>query len=179
MSFQIILDIFIIILLVPTIYYAVNLNKRLDILRKSKNELMELMKDFDASMQKAETGIPQLKEVADVAADKLQGEVAKAQVLRDDMEFINSSANGLATRLESLVSQGRVKIKSEELNMEEVAVGEIKGNDIEEDLAQEEIDGKSSKTLLGALAMDDGEDFNVSDRSAAEKELLEALKSVK
>ncbi len=63
--------------------------------------------------------------------------------------------------------------------MEEVAVGEIKGNDIEEDLAQEEIDGKSSKTLLGALAMDDGEDFNVSDRSAAEKELLEALKSVK
>lgn len=168
MSLELVLDILIIVLLVPTIYYSFNLNRRLDVLRKSKQELLDLIQDFNVSMKKAEKGIPQLKDVADGAFDKLHDKVAKAQVLKDDLEFINDSADNLATRLEKLVSLGRGKLSSISDGAEEV-----------QEIVEESDDINSSKTLLGALAMGDETDVDFDSRSEAEKELLEALKSVK
>lgn len=178
MSFEIVLDFFIIILLVPTIYYAFNLNRRLDVLRKSKQELLELIKEFNVSMKKAETGIPQLKDVADGASDKLHDQVAKAQVLRDDLEFINESAENLATRLEKLVSLGRAKVNASSIEEEAKTKEPEKAEEVAKVEKVEKTDG-GSKTLLGALAMGEDASGDFENRSEAEKELLEALSSMK
>jgi hypothetical protein len=102
-----ILDIAVILLLVPTIIYAVILNRRLSALRRSREELSKVVNSFNEATMRAEAGIPKLKKATTEANHTLKDRVDKAQTLRDDLAFMIERAEELATRLEGAVRIAR------------------------------------------------------------------------
>lgn len=102
-----ILDIAVILLLVPTIIYAVILNRRLSALRRSREELAKVVNSFNEATMRAEAGIPKLKKATTEANHTLKDRVEKAQTLRDDLAFMIERAEELATRLEGAVRTAR------------------------------------------------------------------------
>jgi len=103
-----ILDIAIILVLVPTIVYAVILNRKLSALRQSKDELAKVVSSFNEATMRAEAGIPKLKKATLEANGALQERVEKAHTLRDDLAFMIERAEEMADRLEGAVRTGRV-----------------------------------------------------------------------
>lgn len=102
-----ILDIVVILLLIPTIVYAVILNRRLTALRKSRDELSKVVNSFNEATMRAEAGIPKLKKATSEANLSLKDRVEKAQTLRDDLAFMIERAEELAGRLEGAVRVAR------------------------------------------------------------------------
>ena len=102
-----ILDIVVILLLVPTIVYAIILNKRLTALRRSREELSKVVNSFNEATMRAEAGIPKLKKATTEANHTLKDRVEKAQTLRDDLAFMIERAEELAGRLEGAVRAAR------------------------------------------------------------------------
>lgn len=109
MTFAMILDLVVVVLLVPTIIFAVILNNRLSILRRNREELARLIAAFNEATVRAESGIPRLKKTSEDASRSLQEKVERAQVLRDDLAFLIERAEGMAGRLESVVRDARVE----------------------------------------------------------------------
>lgn len=107
MTTGMILDIVVILLLVPTIIYAVILNRRLTALRRSREELSKVVNSFNEATMRAEAGIPKLKKATTEANQTLKDRVDKAQTLRDDLAFMIERAEELATRLEGAVRAAR------------------------------------------------------------------------
>ena len=93
------LDIAIAALLVATIAYAWQLNRRLGAWRTDKAQFVDLVRDFNAAAERAERGVKQLKAEGDQVARALEGLVAKGTGLRDDLAFIIERAEPLADRL--------------------------------------------------------------------------------
>ena len=104
-----ILDIVVILLLIPTIVYAVILNRRLTALRKSRDELSKVVNSFNEATMRAEAGIPKLKKATTEANLSLKDRVEKAQTLRDDLAFMIERAEELAGRLEGAVRAARTE----------------------------------------------------------------------
>jgi hypothetical protein len=102
-----ILDIVVILLLIPTIVYAVILNRRLTALRRSRDELSKVVNSFNEATMRAEAGIPKLKKATTEANTLLKDRVEKAQTLRDDLAFMIERAEELAGRLEGAVRSAR------------------------------------------------------------------------
>ncbi len=102
-----ILDIVVILLLIPTITYAVILNRRLTALRRSREELSKVVNSFNEATMRAEAGIPKLKKATTEANHTLKDRVEKAQTLRDDLAFMIERAEELANRLEGAVRSAR------------------------------------------------------------------------
>ena len=107
MTTQTILDLVVIALLVPTIVYCWILTRRLDSLRKSRDELGRIVASFNDATLRAEAGIPKLKKATTEANQTLKDRVDKAQTLRDDLAFMVERAEELANRLESAVRAAR------------------------------------------------------------------------
>lgn len=107
MTTDAILDIVVILLLIPTIVYAVILNRRLTALRKSRDELSKVVNSFNEATMRAEAGIPKLKKATTEANLSLKDRVEKAQTLRDDLAFMIERAEELAGRLEGAVRAAR------------------------------------------------------------------------
>jgi len=93
------LDVAIAALLVATIAYAWQLNRRLGAWRADKAQFVDLVRDFNAAAERAERGVNQLKAEGDQVARALEGLVAKGTGLRDDLAFIIERAEPLADRL--------------------------------------------------------------------------------
>ena len=110
MTTQTILDIVVILLLVPTIVYAIILNRRLVALRRSRDELGRIVASFNDATMRAEAGIPKLKKATTEANQTLKDRVDKAQTLRDDLAFMVQRAEELANRLEAGVKAARVDV---------------------------------------------------------------------
>ncbi len=107
MTTQTILDLVVILLLIPTIVYAVILNRKLSSLRRSRDELAKIVASFNDATLRAEAGIPKLKKATTEANQTLKERVDKAQTLRDDLAFMVQRAEELANRLESGVRAAR------------------------------------------------------------------------
>jgi hypothetical protein len=107
MTTETILDLLVIALLIPTIIYAVILNRRLTALRKSRDELAKVVANFNDATMRAEAGIPKLKKATNEANVALKDRVEKAQALRDDLAFMIERAEELAAKLESAVRVAR------------------------------------------------------------------------
>ena len=93
------LDVAIAALLVATIAYAWQLNRRLAAWRADKAQLVDLVRDFTAAAERAERGVKQLKAEGDQVARALEALVAKGTGLRDDLAFIIERAEPLADHL--------------------------------------------------------------------------------
>jgi len=103
MTFTLILDIAVAILLVITIGYAISLNRRLNRLRGDKKDLENLARTFGESTQRAETNINHLRTIAQA----LDIQMERAQSLRDDLAFLADRGGSTADRLEALVREAR------------------------------------------------------------------------
>ena len=98
---------------------------------------------------KAENSIPKLRNVTEQSSQNLQDVVDSAKSLKDDLTFINERADNLADRLGNVIHDGR----------------QMKNNISSEDFP-------SKGDHFAKTATED-------DRSAAEMELLKALRSIK
>ena len=81
LSPETLLDIVVILLLVPTLFFAVVLNSRLSALRKSRDELAKVVNSFNEATMRAEAGIPRLKRATAEANTTLQERMEKAAIL--------------------------------------------------------------------------------------------------
>lgn len=101
--YALVLDIFLAVLLVVTIIYAVLLNKRLNTLRRDKKDLQKLALSFGEATIRAEEGTAQLRATIEV----LQEKIDKAETLREDLVFLVKRGNDTADALEELVRSSR------------------------------------------------------------------------
>ena len=156
-SFELIINIIIIGLLIPTIIYAYRLNKNLTVLRQNQNSLAKLVEALNDATFKAENSIPKLKSVTQNSSNDLKEIVDNAKELKDDLTFINERADNLAERLEGAIKDTR----------------QIKDTN------------KSSKTSAQILDnnLQTESNFKINDvdvsKSEAELELLKALRAIK
>ncbi len=155
---DIIVNIAIICLLIPTIIFAYVLNKKLDVLRNSRNDLGRLIEAFNDATIRAESGIPKLRQAADSAGGQLKDQVEKAQILRDDLAFLIERAESSATKLEHTVRQVRSQTNKASISDTEAKISEI--------------ENMLTSTTQEDIMIDDTQ-------TDAEKELLKALKALK
>lgn len=111
-NLELIINLIIIALLIPTIIYAYRLNNNLKVLRQNQNSLAQLVNALNEATFKAENSIPKLKSVTEHSSEGLKEVVDSAKELKDDLLFINERADNLADRLENVISTGR-NIKTE------------------------------------------------------------------
>lgn len=149
-SLELIINLAIIALLVPTIIYAYKLNKNLSMLRQNQNSLSQLISSLNEATYKAENSIPKLKSVTEHSSEDLREVIGSAKSLKDDLTFINERADNLADRLENVIHTSR-DIKPQPST---TSTRSVTGNTVSEDNAEDS-------------------------RSLAEMELLKALRSIK
>lgn len=106
-SLELIINLVIIILLIPTIVYAYKLNKNLSLLRQNQKSLSQLISSLNEATYKAENSIPKLKTVTQNSSEGLKEVIDSAKTLKDDLTFINERADNLADRLENVIHAGR------------------------------------------------------------------------
>ena len=106
-NLEFIIDIVIIALLIPTIIYAYNLNKSLNMLRQNQKSMAQLISALNEATFKAESSIPKLKSVTEHSSEGLKEVVDNAKELKNDLLFINERADSLADRLENVISSSR------------------------------------------------------------------------
>jgi hypothetical protein len=94
-------------LLVATIVYAQQLNRRIGVLRDSKDELEVLVRGFTEATQRAEAGVESMRQAAQQSGEELQAVIARAGVLRDELKMMVEAADSLANRLEAAGSNAR------------------------------------------------------------------------
>ena len=160
-SFELIINLVIIGLLIPTIIFAYRLNKNLSILRQNQKSLSQLVQSLNEATFKAENSIPMLKSVTEHSSEGLKEVVDSAKTLKDDLTFINERADNLADRLEVMIKDGR---------------------NIREEKTQNKTSGilSAKKTSANKTNSIEEDTFEISDsRSEAELELLKALRAIK
>ncbi|MCA1941274.1 MAG: DUF6468 domain-containing protein, partial [Caenispirillum bisanense] len=112
MDLKLILDVVVVLLLIPTIVFAVILNNRLGVLRKNRDELARLIAHFNEATVRAESGIPRLRKAAEDAGKGLQDRVERANALRDDLAFLCERADETALKLEQTLRAARNEMKA-------------------------------------------------------------------
>jgi hypothetical protein len=95
------------VLLLATIVYAAILNRKLTVLRNSKQEMERLIGRFAEATTRAETVLAEIRQTAGETGRTLQETIDRGNVVADDLVFLVERAGGLADRLE-----GALKAKS-------------------------------------------------------------------
>ena len=83
---------------------AIRLIRQLQDLRASRAEMERFVRDFNGAVMRAEAGIKSLRAAARESGDDLEKLVEKAIMVRDELNFIVESADGVAERLSSKAS---------------------------------------------------------------------------
>lgn len=103
------LDVFVALLLMATIIYAVILNRKLGHLRADRAGFEKMLKDFVSATSRAESGVALLQRTAQDSAAELDTKRDGAVALRNDLEFLVARATEQADRLEAQISEGRTR----------------------------------------------------------------------
>ncbi len=138
-NLELIINLLIIVLLVPTIIYAYKLNKNLTLLRENQNSLSRLISSLNDATVKAESSIPKLKNVTEASSQSLKDVVDNAKTLKDDLTFINERADNLADRLENVIHDGRQIKTQPQSEGKEAVSAEDKTAEDERSLAEMEL----------------------------------------
>ncbi len=159
--YTLVLDVIIAALLVATIIYAGMLNKRLNVLRKNRDDMAKLISQFNEATVRAESSIPKLRKAAEDAGHGLQERVEKAHSLRDDLAFMIERADAMADRLEAAVRAARSEAKPSPAPTSPI----------------KPLSTASLRPAAGPASSVEPPDED--ERSEAERELLRALQSVR
>jgi uncharacterized protein DUF6468 len=109
LSLELISDIFITALLGVMITYSILLNRRLKKLRGNKNDVDNAIQQFDNAVSRAESSILNLKSLSETAEGSLLESIQQAQVLRDELAFMNERGEDIANKMEQKISESRKK----------------------------------------------------------------------
>ncbi|NNG03049.1 MAG: hypothetical protein HKM95_02990 [Inquilinus sp.] len=104
LDYGLILDGLIVVLLLATIVYAAQLNRRIGRLRDGRAELERAARGFAEAAARAEAGVKALRQAADGPGKQMRAEIDKALVLRDELAFLVETGEGLADRLAGAAS---------------------------------------------------------------------------
>jgi SMC interacting uncharacterized protein involved in chromosome segregation len=153
------LDLILILIVGVGLAQTMRLIKHLMGLQQNRIEMERFVRDFHATVLRAEAGIKNLKSAARESGDDLEKLVEKATLVRDELNFIVESADQLAERI--------TKSASSVARPEQVSAS------------------KASDTKLAATNEDLSSQNNPSETrgqaapsSRAEKELLQALQKL-
>ena len=100
MMIEIILETLVAVLLIVTVIYCYVLNRRLASLRDSQAEMVQLLDDFAVAMEKAQSGVSELRQASASIGEELQQRVSAARALSDELRVMTQSGDDLANRLE-------------------------------------------------------------------------------
>lgn len=160
------LDIVIAVLLCTTIIYAFLLNKKLQNLRADRAEMENLTRKFFDATTKAENGVKTLKASSGDLQRDVQATIDKARLLRDELTFILERGELLASQLEGSISGARPEKPSSDLAA------------LLQKAADNADKGRKNRELQNLQDIFDDQGGGDA-RSAAEQELLKALKGVR
>lgn len=99
LSTQLLAELIVVAVLVATIVWCVRLDRRLSHLKGAQGEMRGLIADFDRSITDAKVTVSALKEGAKLAEAELQGRVAAAQGLAEELKVLVESGNRIADRI--------------------------------------------------------------------------------
>lgn len=86
-------------LLVATIAYAWTLNRKLNALRESKQDMEQLIARFAQATSRAENGLAEIRQTADQTGGELRQSISEGRSIADDLVFLVERAGKLADRL--------------------------------------------------------------------------------
>jgi hypothetical protein len=102
-----VLELVLIVLLAATLFHALRLERALDVLKRERNTLEQLVASFDSSTRQAEQGVERLRTAADGAGRQVARQVDVATALKDDLQFLTERGEKLADQLDALVRAAR------------------------------------------------------------------------
>jgi len=148
---ELFIDIVIILLLIPAIFFSCRLSRNLNILRHNQDSLPQLIQTLNEASEKAEDAVARLKNATALAVGELKDAADNAKTAKDNLAFVCEKAENLSDLLENTIYASR--------NVAENA----------QPVVSEPVPELSEKENLL-----DGEE-----PSEAENELLQALRSIK
>lgn len=114
MSWTILADGIVAILLMATLIYVRRLSVRLEAIRAGRAEFEKLVADFTRTTDQASNHLHHFKTVADGSLQDLQARIDRAQSLSgefgklgDDLKLLTERAEGAADRLDSTIGRAR------------------------------------------------------------------------
>lgn len=107
MSVEFMLEALVAALLVVTVGYCWQLNRRLGALRGAQAELGRMLAEFGRATRSAEAAIAELKRASAETGQQLEERVRSARSLCDELTVMTQAGNGLAERLERGASARR------------------------------------------------------------------------
>lgn len=107
----VLLDLCVIGLFVPLLIQMMRANRALAIVRDGKAEFSQLVGSLAEAVAKADISINTLKSAAAEYDTTLQKQIGVARALVDELQMINESANNLASRLERATDASRGMIQ--------------------------------------------------------------------
>jgi len=179
-TYSLILDSLVALLLVVTIGYAYVLNKKLGSLRRDKSELEKLAMSFANATVRAEESIGKLK----TTTDGLHARMDKAEALRDDLVFLTDRGDSAANRLETHIREARGMTGVANPSESDETAAPNMGIETKEDelLAQQRAEQLREQEARNRPPMPEPRPLTAtrvsdSEPTEAEKELLKALRS--
>ncbi len=118
MSYALILDLVISVLLVATIVYAAILSRKLSLLRDAKTEMEALIATFTQATGKAESSLAAMREATETSFAELRAsatdaeaalgrQIERARAVTDELSFLSERAATGAERLDRSISLSR------------------------------------------------------------------------
>jgi hypothetical protein len=96
---NLILDCVLIGLVAAGLVQSMRLIHQLQGLRQGRNDMERFVREFNATVLRAEAGIKGLRQAARDSGDDLEKLIEKSTLLRDELQFIVESADQIASRL--------------------------------------------------------------------------------
>jgi cell division septation protein DedD len=109
---SILLDGLLVGLLIATIVYAIILDRRLRVLRQSRDEMQALLANFTAATAQAQSSMAALRDTSQTTTADLRDQFERGKALRDDLAFLLDRGTNLADRLEKDVTVARTSVQS-------------------------------------------------------------------
>ncbi len=155
-----IFDIILIALLGLTISYCLKLSRQLQIIRDSKGEMATLIRQFGEATENARASVEELKSNSRKIIDSLQTKIEKATFAADDLTFLMERAGKIGTNLEKKPAVSN-------------------SGDINRLSTPSNLNNANSNNAMNSAKPEQSAQKDTPPRSQAERELLEALKSIR
>ncbi|MER2519472.1 MAG: DUF6468 domain-containing protein [Bdellovibrionales bacterium] len=115
------LDAILIVCVGAGLVQATRLIRYLSNLRENREGMERFIREFNATVSRAETGLKELRYAARESGDDLEKLVEKAVMVRDELQFLVESADQIADRLSQSATQA---VQSGEQNAEIIPLSE-------------------------------------------------------
>jgi hypothetical protein len=165
-----IFDAILIVVVGAGVVQAIRLIRQLQDLRAGRVEMERFVRDFNGAVIRAEAGIKGLRSAARDSGDDLEKLVEKALLIRDELNFIVESADGVAERLSVAASTVLNSERSQRPKPQDDRAQEAAKPSAPAAQGQQQATGSSGQAPAGAKQDQPA--------SRAEKELLQALQKL-